>query len=166
MRLPCSLLELKYLNIFTSLKTFLLGSAISRSTEEWWVWCRWACGRCASAGALSLPFDSSKKVKTGQEQIHVKGLYLGEKWQPGARQHAGPVERPVPGPFSHHLRIISIHGEFRFTYYLLQGFRVLFCIKCFMLLWLHPNIKLKSGSWGPAPVRAALCKYAVLPNFI
>lgn len=123
-RLPCSLLELKYLNISPCLKTFFfLGTALSRSAGEMCVWCRWTRGCSAAVGALSLRFHSNKKKKkrkkntvrwTRGQEPHVKGLYLGEKWLPGARQHAGPVERPVPGPFPHHLRIVSLYGEFDF----------------------------------------------------
>lgn len=46
--------------------------------------------------------------------LYVKGLHLGERWLPGARKHAGPVERSAPRPFPRHLRIISLYGEFSY----------------------------------------------------
>lgn len=40
------------------------------------------------------------------------GKHLGDEWLPGARKDAAPVERAVPGPLAHHLRIMSHSGEF------------------------------------------------------
>ena len=81
-----------------------------------------SAGCDAAERVLSVPLSERSpcstdiKANTLRQKLNVKGLNLGEKWLPGARQHAGPFERLVPAPLPHHLRIISLYGEFAFSF--------------------------------------------------
>lgn len=71
---PCSLLELNDLNMSPPRsKLFLLGTALSPSSGERWVWCRSTCARCARRrSALSA-------VRRRQERAEVNA-YSDRSW--------------------------------------------------------------------------------------
>jgi len=123
LHLPCSLQELKSLNISPSLKTFCVGSALRRSAV---VLRSGGCDAGEREDSVPPPSERSVRgwtpVETARrrpkgQKLYVKGLHLGAKWLPGARHHASPVERPVPRPLPHHFRIISLSGELLIPHY-------------------------------------------------
>lgn len=68
------------------------------------------CAQCGRVGALSPRLQPTRSAHSGE--LYVNRLHLRQTRAPEAPQHAGPVQRPVPRPLYHRLRILPVHGEF------------------------------------------------------